>query len=93
MPAKSKYLSSKGQRALKITAAILGGYFFTSAIHLLLALIPMSREFVFSFSGFSFFVVWAGLMVVAFLAKNGWKIWGIYLLLTLVLGLVVWYLK
>jgi hypothetical protein len=33
---------------------------------------------------FSGFILWVVLMIVAFLAKNGWKIWGIYLLLTLI---------
>jgi hypothetical protein len=29
-------------------------------------------------------------MVVAFLAKSGWKIWGIYILLTLVFSLFIY---
>ena len=32
---------------------------------------------------FSGFIVWVALMVVAFLARNGWKIWLIYLGITL----------
>ncbi|MEP6928887.1 MAG: hypothetical protein ABI850_02705, partial [Flavobacterium sp.] len=32
---------------------------------------------------FTGFILWVALMVIAFLAKSGLKIWGIYLLLTL----------
>jgi hypothetical protein len=33
MPANLKYLSSKGQRWLKVTAAIIGGYAVTVTFH------------------------------------------------------------
>ncbi|KGL62983.1 hypothetical protein PHEL85_0011 [Polaribacter sp. Hel1_85] len=29
-------------------------------------------------------------MIIAFLAKNGWKIWGIYLLITVLFSIVVY---
>lgn len=82
MPANRKYLSSGGQRTLKISAAILGGYLVAASFHLFLASFPSLHEIVLLTSSFSFFLVWAGLMVVTFLAKNGWKIWLYYLVIT-----------
>ncbi|KFF07223.1 hypothetical protein [Flavobacterium reichenbachii] len=83
MPANPKYLTqSKGQRFLKITAAILGGYFVSVTFHLALAS-WFNRVNVLITMAFTGFILWVALMVVAFLAKSGWKIWGIYLLLTL----------
>ncbi len=82
MPANPKYLTqSKWQRFLKITAAILGGYFVSVTFHLALAS-WFDRANVLITMAFTGFILWVGLMVVAFLAKSGWKIWGIYLLLT-----------
>jgi hypothetical protein len=39
---------------------------------------------------FSGFILWVALMIVAFLAKSGWKIWGIYLLITLLCSLLIY---
>ena len=37
---------------------------------------------------FSLFLIWAVLMILAFLSRNGWKLWGIYILITLLLAAV-----
>ena len=90
MPANPKYLTqSKWQRFAKITAAILGGYFVSVTFHLALAS-WLNRADVLMTMAFSGFILWVALMVVAFLAKSGWKIWGIYLLLTLVFSLFIY---
>lgn len=90
MPANPKYLTqSIGQRFLKITAAILGGYLVSVSFHLALAAWFDKTAIVMTMS-FSGFILWVGLMIVAFLAKNGWKIWGIYLLLTLFFYLLIY---
>lgn len=84
MPANSKYLTqSIWQRIAKISAAILGGYLVSVSFHLALAswIDHVNVIITMAFSGF---ILWVVLMIVAFLAKNGWKIWGIYLLLTLI---------
>ncbi len=93
MPAQSKYLSSKGQRALKITAAILGGYLVSASFHLMLASFRPVHEIIILTSSFTFFILWAVTMLMAFLARNGWKIWGLYLLLTLLFSFVIYSLK
>ncbi|KLT70769.1 MULTISPECIES: hypothetical protein [Flavobacterium] len=83
MPANPKYLTqSKWQRFLKITAAILGGYFVSVSFHLALAS-WLDRTNVVITMAFSGFILWVVLMILAFLAKSAWKIWGIYILLTL----------
>jgi Ca2+/Na+ antiporter len=90
MPANPKYLTqSKWQRFAKITAAILGGYFVSITFHLALAS-WFNRANVLMTMAFSGFILWVTLMVVAFLAKSGWKIWGIYILLTLVFSLFIY---
>lgn len=90
MPANPKYLTqSKWQRFAKITAAILGGYLVSISFHLALAswFIRANMIITMAFSGF---ILWVSLMVVAFLAKNGWKIWLIYLSLSLLYSILIY---
>lgn len=83
MPANSKYLTqSIWQRFAKITAAIVGGYFVSVSFHMALAS-WLDRANVLITMSFTGFILWVALMIVAFLAKNGWRIWLFYLLLTL----------
>ncbi len=82
MPANKKYLSSPGQRVLKVSAALLGGYMVTSGFHLFLLLFLEKKPLLVTMY-FSTYILWAVLMVFAFLAKNGWKIWIWYLLISL----------
>jgi len=83
MPANKKYLSSPGQKVLKVSAALLGGYMVTSALHLFLLLF-LDKKTVLVTMFFSTYILWAVLMIFAFLAKSGWKIWGWYLLISLI---------
>lgn len=87
MPANTKYLSTTKQRILKISAAILGGYMVTALFHNFFGLYLEKYRVAIALTGaFSFVMMWVALMVFAFLSKNGWKIWGIYLLVSLILG-------
>ena len=90
MPANQKYLSSSIQRFAKISAAILGGLIVAVMFHMALAS-WFDHVTVIITSTFSAFILWAILMVVAFLGKNGWKIWGIYLLASLVLFVIFYF--
>lgn len=83
MPANKKYLSSPGQRILKVSAALLGGYMVTCSLHLFLLLF-FDKKTTLVTMFFSTYILWAVLMVFAFLSKNGWKIWGWYLLISVV---------
>nr|WP_253475180.1 hypothetical protein [Flavobacterium sp. HSC-61S13] len=83
MPANTKYLSTPLQKFLKLTAGLLGGYLVTATLHLFLGL-WVDRQNLLITMAFSGFIIWASLFVIAFLAKNGWKIWGIYLLISLI---------
>ena len=69
------------------------GYLVSASFHLMLGIVPFSREIIVVLSGISFFFVWGGLMIVAFLARKGWKIWCLYLALTLAFGAITWFLK
>ena len=93
MPAKKEYLTTSGQRALKISAGILGGYFFATAIHLFIAVIFPFRNEILLTAPFSFFILWVALMILAFLARNGWKIWGIYLIASVFFIGIVYIIK
>ncbi|UTA68083.1 MULTISPECIES: hypothetical protein [Emticicia] len=95
MPAKKEYLSSPGQRALKIATAILGGYFLSITFHLCLgALMPAEgRNVVMLTSTFTLFFIWGVLMILPFLAKNAWKILGLYLLLILLFSVTVFFIR
>lgn len=83
MPANKKYLSTPSQRFAKISAGLVGGYLVTISLHLALAY-WFNHVNVLMTLRFGGFILWVGLLIVAFLVKNGWKIWGIYLLITLV---------
>lgn len=85
MPANKKYLTtSPVQRTLKITAAFIGGYMVTTAFHQFIMLFLPKKEMHITMH-FSVYIMWAALMIIAFLAKSGWKIWGWYLLAGVVL--------
>jgi hypothetical protein len=90
MPAKKEYLTTPGQRALKISAGLLGGYLLSVCLHLALAVMTPFRNQILLSATFSVFFCWVGLMILAFLARNGWKIWVIYLLGCLILSLVIY---
>lgn len=80
MPANKKYLTkSPIQRFLKISAGFVGGYGIVEALHMALMDFWGTANSLITLR-FGGFILWATLMIIAFLAKNGWKIWGIYLL-------------
>ncbi len=94
MPAKQEYLSTTGQRILKISAGFLGGYMLSLAIHLFIAAIfPALQAGIMLTAAYFIFFLWMVFMILAFMAKSGWKIWGIYLSATAVLGVIIYLLK
>lgn len=83
MPANKKYLTQNiAQRITKITAGFLGGYLVAVSFHLALAA-WLSKPGVIMTAAFAAFIIWAVLMVLAFLAHNGWKVWALYLTISL----------
>lgn len=94
MPARQEYLSATGQRILKITAGLVGGYMLSLAVHLLIAaLFPALQADVMLTAAYLIFLLWVVFMIIAFMAKNGWKIWVIYLSSTIILGAIIYLLK
>ncbi|MEM9078591.1 MAG: hypothetical protein AAGC43_16240 [Bacteroidota bacterium] len=89
MPANKKHLSSPGQRVLKITAGILGGFFVTIFFHNAVGSLIEQKGALIITTAYTSFILWAALLVLAFMAKNGWKVWGIYLLLTLLFAAII----
>lgn len=92
MPANLKYLSSPSQRFAKITAGFFGGYMVSISFHLLLAG-WLAREIVIITMTFTGFLLWCGLLVLAFIAKRGWVIWGLYLGISLLCSLGIYLAK
>ncbi|GAB3504972.1 hypothetical protein [Emticicia fontis] len=92
MPAKKEYLTSPGQRAIKIATAILGGYFLSITFHLFIAaLLPgEGRNIVMLTSTFTLFLLWGILMILPFLSKSAWKILGLYILLTIIFSIIIY---
>lgn len=87
MPANKKYLTQSGWlRLSKILAGVIGGYAVMFSFHMLLAKI-FPQENVIATSFFTGYTLWAILLLMAFLAKNVWKVWGVYAVLTLLFSL------
>lgn len=90
MPANKKYLTnSVSQRFAKISAGFIGGYTITVTLHMALAL-WIDHVNVLMTLRYAGFLLWAVLFLLAFLARNGWKIWGIYLLAALFFSALIY---
>lgn len=78
MPANKKYLNKSGfDKFLKITGGLVLGYsvnllFFTLLAHYFKVVDILETL---RFTGF---IVWAGLLLIAFLMKKGWQVWLLY---------------
>ena len=91
MPAKTQYLSNKGQRALKVSAGILGGFLLANALHLVVGSLIEDKTIIVITSAYSIFFFWILFMILAFLFKNGWKAWGVYLVgIAVCSGIIYW---
>ncbi|HEY9561094.1 MAG TPA: hypothetical protein VIR29_09950 [Anseongella sp.] len=87
MPANKKYLTkSPLRRWLKITAGFFGGYGVTISFFLMLSGF-FEKQNVLMTALVAGSILWAVLMALAFLTKSGWKIWLVYLSLTLLFSL------
>ncbi len=86
MPANSKYLTqSPWQQFAKISAGLIGGYIISALLHMCLILwLPYPKEILIT-SIYTIFIVWGALLIVPYLFKNGWKVWGIYLFISIML--------
>ncbi|WP_405562177.1 hypothetical protein [Polaribacter sp. Asnod6-C07] len=84
MPANKKYLTKNSwQKFAKISAGIIGGYIITALFHLSLALwLPNHKEVLIT-SIYTFFILWGVLLIIPYLFKNGWKVWVIYILISI----------
>ena len=87
MPANKKYLTkSPWIRFSKILAGTAGGYVVMLSFHLFLtAFLP--KEEVIATAFFTGYLLWAFLLLYAFIAQNVWRLWGIYIMLTALFAL------
>ncbi len=93
MPANKKYLTkSPLHKILKITSGFIGGYLITITFFAVLLHFFDAGNVLFTlrFMGFLF---WTALLLLAFLAKSGWKILGIYTAIYLILKLLLHFLE
>lgn len=87
MPANKKYLTkSPVVRLLRITAGFVGGYAVSVSFHLLLARFFDPGDVLIT-AYFSCIILWAVLLLLAFLVDNVWKVWLIYAALTMVFSI------
>lgn len=87
MPANKKHLTkSPWLRFAKILAGTVGGYTVMMSLHLSLTkLFPAENVIATSF--FTGYLLWAVLLLLAFLAKSVWKVWVAYTLMTVLFAL------
>lgn len=82
MPANKKYLTkSPWLRLSKILAGTAGGYTVMLSFHLFLSAFLPKQE-VIATSFFTGYLLWAILLLVAFLARTVWRVWLSYITLT-----------
>ena len=94
MPANRKYLTdSPWQRGAKISAGILGGYIISALLHIALAYWLPNYKLVLITSAYSLYIVWVAIMIVSFMAKNGWRLWALYLIICIVLVVSIYFGK
>ncbi len=88
MPANKKHLTkSPWLRLVKILVGTIGGYTVMFTFHLLMCKIfPQKDVIVTTF--ITGYILWAILLLMAFLAKNVWKVFTLYLLLTLIFSAI-----
>jgi hypothetical protein len=87
MPANKKHLTkSPWLRLSKILAGSIGGYTVMFSFHMLLTTV-FPKENVIATSFFTGYLLWAVLLLLAFLAKNVWKVWAAYLVMTVLFSL------
>lgn len=92
MPANPKYLTSSGwQRFAKISAGFLGGYLVSASLHMALALWLPDHKIILITSVYTLFLVWMVFMILPFFSKNGWRIWGYYLVLIFVFSTLAYW--
>ncbi|MCL6218185.1 hypothetical protein [Zunongwangia pacifica] len=85
MPANKKHLTkSPLHRLLKITAGFAGGYVITELFFMILIKSIDEPAAIISLQ-FAGFILWACLMILAFIPKSGLKSLGIYLLSSILL--------
>lgn len=88
MPANKKHLTkSPWLRLVKILVGTIGGYAVMFSLHLVVTKIfPQKDVIVTSF--ITGYILWAILLLMAFIIKNVWKVLAIYLLLTLIFSAI-----
>jgi hypothetical protein len=84
MPANKKYLTkSPWLRLSKILAGAVGGYAVMMSLHLFLtAFLPKENVIITAY--FTGYMLWALLLLYAFVVRNVWRVWAIYMVLTLI---------
>ncbi|EPR66434.1 hypothetical protein [Cyclobacterium qasimii] len=93
MPANKKHLSPNFlHRFSRITAGLVGGYLVTASFFLALSFLWDKASVLYTLV-FGGFILWVTLLIIAFIAKKGWKVWAIYLLLTLAFSTIVYFCK
>ena len=94
MPANKKYLTtSSWQRFAKISAGIVGGYLISALLHIALAFWLPNPEMVLITSVYTLYILWVAIIILSFLAKNGWKLWALYVVIIIVLSVMVYFGK
>ena len=90
MPAQKKHLSPRGQRWLKVSAAIIGGYLVATFLQIALSAHVVRKDVLIITSAYLSFFLWVLFMIIPFLFRSGWKAWGFYLIIILVCSGIIY---
>ena len=84
MPANKRHLGTRGQRISKSLAGIIGGYIATMAIHLVVGAIwGSSNASWIQTTTYSAFTLWIMTIIAALLFRKAWKVWALYITITI----------
>ncbi|WP_048641493.1 hypothetical protein [Cyclobacterium amurskyense] len=93
MPANKKHLSPDFlHRFSRISAGLIGGYLVTSSFFLALSFFLDKASVLYTLV-FGGFLLWVTLLILAFIAEKGWKVWTVYLLLSLCFSAIVYFFQ
>lgn len=91
MPANTKYLSNSWQRFSKITAGILGGFLASTALHMCIGSLLTDKSIIVMTTIYSFWLVWTGFIIAAFIVRKTWKVWLVYIGLIIFCSVVIYF--
>lgn len=84
-------MSSPGQRWLKVSAAILGGYAVAMLLQMAVTVHFENKAPFLMTSAYLSFFLWVFFMIIPFTFRSGWKAWGLYLIIIAICSVIIYF--